>query len=82
MIVTSAWCVCRGVYQGEPMEMEAEAEADDTEEETEVQPYQDPPHPGCTTESSSALYCMPAIIAFHVEARVLCLNTIAAFSPL
>ncbi len=29
-------CVCRGVYQGEPMEMEAEAEADDTEEETEV----------------------------------------------
>ena len=38
-------CVCRGVYQGEPMEMEAEAEADDTEEETEVQPYQEHPPP-------------------------------------
>lgn len=27
---------CRGVYQGEPMEMEAEAESEDKEEETEV----------------------------------------------
>ncbi len=58
------------------MEMEAEAEADDTEEETEVQPYQEhppPPHPYCTTEFSSALYCMPAIIAFCVEAQDVCL---------
>ena len=40
---------CRGVYQGEPMEMEAEAEADDTEEDTEVQPYQALPPPQTPT---------------------------------
>ena len=70
-------CVCRGVYQGEPMEMEAEAEADDTEEETEVQPYQTPsPHPPArlTRRSNAALYCMPAIIAFCVDAQALCLQ--------
>ena len=30
-------CACRGVNQGEPLEMEAEAEDEDSEEELEVQ---------------------------------------------
>ena len=62
------------------MEMEAEAEADDTEEETEVQPYQTPsPHPPARLirRSNAALYCMPAIIAFCVEAQALCLQYIS-----